>query len=244
MVFGYSLGELTAVIAAGVFEMQHALKLPLAVAADCVELADNVTMGVLFSRGPVLDFDEVKRLCLHINAEGAGVIGISSFLAPNTVLLLGQYDTVDRFGQLMHDVFPKRVYLRKNSDQWPPVHTPLVWQTKHSQPRGRAGAHAARRIHQARSAGLLAGDRQGQLQRLQRPRDPDAVDRPSAAAVGRGLRNAGLRRRNGDSRRARAQPGAGHVHSACATTCRPSSPATRSTSSACGRWPGPCGGRG
>src|SRR5262245_24631356 len=30
MVFGYSLGELTAVIASGVFEMQHALKLPLA----------------------------------------------------------------------------------------------------------------------------------------------------------------------------------------------------------------------
>jgi len=128
MVFGYSLGELTAVIASGVFEMQHALKLPLAVAADCVALAENVTMGVLFSRGPVLDFDEVKRLCLHITSEGAGVLGISSFLAPNTVLLLGQYETVDRFGQMMHDIFPKRVYLRKNSDKWPPVHTPLVWQ--------------------------------------------------------------------------------------------------------------------
>jgi len=128
MVFGYSLGELTAVIAAGVFEMQHALRLPLAVAKDCVALAHNVTMGVLFSRGPVLDFDEVRRLCLRINAEGQGVIGISSFLAPNTVLLLGQNGTVDRFGSLMHDVMPKRVYLRKNSDRWPPVHTPLVWQ--------------------------------------------------------------------------------------------------------------------
>lgn len=128
LVFGYSLGELTAVIAAGVFEMQHALKLPLAVAEDCVALAENVTMGVLFSRGPVLDFDEVRRLCLRINAEGAGVIGISSFLAPNTVLLLGQNGTIDRFSELMHDVFPRRVYLRKNNDKWPPVHTPLVWQ--------------------------------------------------------------------------------------------------------------------
>jgi len=128
MVWGYSLGELTAVIAAGVFEMQHALKLPLAVANECVELAHNVTMGVLFSRGPVLDFDEVRRLCTRINAEGQGVIGISSFLAPNTVLLLGQDETVNRFGQLMHDVMPKRVYLRKNTDRWPPVHTPLVWQ--------------------------------------------------------------------------------------------------------------------
>ncbi|MCI0454560.1 MAG: ACP S-malonyltransferase, partial [Candidatus Dadabacteria bacterium] len=41
---------------------------------------------------------------------------------------MGQNGTVDRFGSLMHDVFPKRVYLRKNSDRWPPVHTPLVWQ--------------------------------------------------------------------------------------------------------------------
>src|SRR5262249_16357716 len=90
MVFGYSLPELTAIIAAGVYEMQHALKIPLAIAKDCVELAHNTTMGVLFSRGPILDFDVVRRLCATINAEGDGVIGISSFLAPNTVLLIGQ----------------------------------------------------------------------------------------------------------------------------------------------------------
>jgi len=128
MIFGYSLGELTAVIAAGVFEMQEALRLPLSVAADCVALAQNVTMGVLFSRGPLLDFEEVKRLCLTITAEGKGVIAISAFLAPNTVLLLGQNGTVDRFADQMQKVFPARVYLRKNSDNWPPVHTPLVWQ--------------------------------------------------------------------------------------------------------------------
>jgi [acyl-carrier-protein] S-malonyltransferase len=128
MTFGYSLGELTAVIAAGVFDFEHALRLPLVVADDCVALAEGVTMGVLFSRGPLLDFGEVKRLCALINAEGKGVIGISSFLAPNTVLLLGQGDTIDRFSKQMHDVFPARVYLRKNTDKWPPVHTPLVWE--------------------------------------------------------------------------------------------------------------------
>ncbi len=128
MAWGYSLGELTAIIAAGVFDVRDALALPLTVSKECVELARNVTMGVLFSRGPLLNFDEVKKLCVHINAEGKGEIGISSFLAPNTVLLLGQNGTVDRFSQLMHDVFPARVYLRKNSDQWPPVHTSLVWQ--------------------------------------------------------------------------------------------------------------------
>ncbi len=128
MIYGYSLGELTAVVAAGIFELQDALKLPLAVAADCVALAEGVTMGVLFSRGPLLEFEEVKRLCLSLNAEGKGVIGISAYLAPNTVLLLGQGDTIDRFSRQMHDVFPKRVYLRKNSDRWPPVHTEIVWQ--------------------------------------------------------------------------------------------------------------------
>lgn len=128
MIYGYSLGELSAIIAAGVFEMAEALKLPLAIAADCVALAENVTMGVLFSRGPLLDFHEVKRLCLRINAEGQGMIDISSYLAPNTVLLLGQNGTMDRFAKEMHDVFPARVYLRKNHDPWPPVHTSLVWQ--------------------------------------------------------------------------------------------------------------------
>jgi len=128
MIYGYSLGELTAVVAAGVFKMADALSLPLSVSDDCVALAENVTMGVLFSRGPLLDFEEVKRLCLLINAEGKGVIGISSYLAPNTVLLLGQNGTIDRFSQEMHSVFPARVYLRKNHDKWPPVHTPLVWQ--------------------------------------------------------------------------------------------------------------------
>jgi len=43
------------------------------------------------------------------------------------VLLLGQGPTIDRFSQLMHDVFPDRIYLRKNSEQWPPMHTQLVW---------------------------------------------------------------------------------------------------------------------
>ncbi len=127
MGFGYSLGELTAITAGGVFEMRHMLKLPLAMADDCVALAEDVTMGVLFSRGPLLDLELVARLCLMINLEGEGVIDVSSHLAPNTVLLLGQGTTIDRFGQRMHDLFPARVYLRKNKDRWPPMHTPLVW---------------------------------------------------------------------------------------------------------------------
>ena len=128
MIYGFSLGELTAVCAAGVFDVESALRVPLEVAADCIALAADVTMGVLFSRGPLLDFDEVKRLCLHISSEGKGTIGISALLAPNTALLLGQNGTIDTFREQMHDVFPARVYLRKNDHRWPPLHTPLVWQ--------------------------------------------------------------------------------------------------------------------
>ena len=80
MIYGYSLGELTAGDRGRrVRDATTRSSLPLSMAADCVALAENVTMGVLFSRGPLLDFDEVKRLCLKINAEGQGVIGISSY---------------------------------------------------------------------------------------------------------------------------------------------------------------------
>ena len=128
MAYGYSLGELAAVVASGLFEMEHALRLPLVVAPDAVALTADVTLGVLFSRGPLLDLDQVDRLCQEINLAGEGVIGMSSILAPNTVLLLGQGGTVDRFADRMRDAFPARVYLRKNKEQWPPMHTPIVWQ--------------------------------------------------------------------------------------------------------------------
>lgn len=126
--FGYSLGELTAITASGVYKMQNALRLPLTMAADAVALAEGTTLGVLFSRGPLLDYGGVHRLCVRINAEGQGAIGVSAFLAPNTTLLMGQGRTIDRFAELMQEVFPDRVYLRKNTDPWPPMHTQLVWQ--------------------------------------------------------------------------------------------------------------------
>ncbi len=128
MAFGYSLGELTAITAGGVFDLARVMRAPLEMAEDCIALAEGVTMGVLFSRGPVLDLEQVDRLCLHINAEAEGVIGVSSYLAPNAVILLGQGRTIDRFSERMHDAFPARVYLRKNKDRWPPLHTPLVWE--------------------------------------------------------------------------------------------------------------------
>ena len=125
---GYSLGEITAVVCSGIFSFHDALKIPLAVAKDCAQLAKNVTMGILFSRGSALDLDQVQRLCLRITSEGKGVIGVSTYLSPNSLLLLGQHKTIDRFRKAMKDVFPDKTYLRKNENHWPPLHTPIVWE--------------------------------------------------------------------------------------------------------------------
>lgn len=126
--FGYSLGEIGALVAGGVYELHDALRIPLALADDCVALATDVTLGVLISRGPPLPLDEVTRACLRVNQEGRGVIGMSSHLSPNSLLLLGQADTLDRFKKRLSAAWPQPFYLRKKDGQWPPMHTPIVWQ--------------------------------------------------------------------------------------------------------------------
>jgi [acyl-carrier-protein] S-malonyltransferase len=128
MGYGYSLGEIGALVAGGAMEMRHALRIPLSVSKDCVELAHDTTLGVLFSRGPALDADAVQRLCVRINQAGQGVIGVSAYLSPNSLLLNGQGNTIDRFADLMREWLPQRLHLRKNEHRWPPLHTPIIWQ--------------------------------------------------------------------------------------------------------------------
>lgn len=128
MSFGYSLGELVAASCAGVFAPDHMIRVPLAMAADAVELSADVTMGVLFSRGPVILYSDVVRLCEEISCEGQGTIGVSSVLSPNSYLLLGQRDTVNHFRERMKGVLPDRSQLRLNEHRWPPLHTPIARQ--------------------------------------------------------------------------------------------------------------------
>lgn len=126
--FGYSLGEPAALVASGVLGMEDMLMTPLSMAADAVELAQNVTMGVLFSRGPALPLATVQRLCIEINQEGKGVIGVSTYLSPNSLLLLGQFNTVGRFKEKMTGLMPPKTHLRENDNHWPPLHTPIMWE--------------------------------------------------------------------------------------------------------------------
>ena len=89
---------------------------------------ERATLAVLFTRSLAIDVAAVERICLEVNQEGRGVIGVSSYLAPNTVLLLGQGDTLDRFFARAKESLGVRIHLRKNDNRWPPLHTPIVWQ--------------------------------------------------------------------------------------------------------------------
>jgi [acyl-carrier-protein] S-malonyltransferase len=126
--FGFSLGEIGAAIAGGLLDMEAVMGVLLPLADDCVGLAHDATLGVVFTRSRELPLDDVRRLCLQINMEGRGVIGVSAQLAPNSFLLIGQFDTLDRFFALAKEAFNIRVHLRKNDHKWPPVHTPIIWQ--------------------------------------------------------------------------------------------------------------------
>lgn len=126
--FGYSLGEISSLIAGHVLEAADALRIPLSLADDCVALSADATLGVLFTRATELPLDDVREVCLRVNSQGRGVIGISSHLAPNSVLLIGQGDTIDRFTELARGLTNERIHLRKNEHRWPPLHTPIMWE--------------------------------------------------------------------------------------------------------------------
>jgi [acyl-carrier-protein] S-malonyltransferase len=131
LAFGYSIGELSALVWTEVFDLEQLLPIPLGLARDCAELANDLTMGVLFTRGPALPMDEVERLCRGISSEGHGLIGPSAFLSPNTALILGQGETINRLDAekgALKTHKAEKVSLRRNANRWPPLHSPLVWQ--------------------------------------------------------------------------------------------------------------------
>jgi [acyl-carrier-protein] S-malonyltransferase len=125
---GYSLGEMTALVAGRMFRLEHLLPVPLACADDCAELTAGTTLGVLFSRGPALPLERVQALCKEVSAEGRGLIGPSAYLSPNTVLVMGQGDTLARLEAAMPGFLPATAALRRKPHALPPLHTPLVWQ--------------------------------------------------------------------------------------------------------------------
>ncbi len=135
LVYGYSLGELTAVAANQMISPAQAMEVPIALAHDCATLAHDIKMGILFSRTEAIDERLVARLCEDITSQGQGVIGISAVLSPNTYLVLGQRETLARFKGRMHTSLPESALLKRDPNTWPPLHTPIVRQ-RHIPDRG------------------------------------------------------------------------------------------------------------
>ena len=181
--FGFSLGEISALVAGGTFELQHALKIPLMMSSDGVELARGVTLGILFSRRELLDEAKVRQLLLDINFQGDGVIGISTHLGPNSVLVMGTGGTIDMLKRRLKEIAPKGVHLRCNPNRWPPLHTPIVWEKD-------INSRAARLLHTLPggfkappSSRLVTCHGSHELRRFQRPGTHDSLGRPYPAAL-------------------------------------------------------------
>lgn len=128
MLLGYSIGELTATMVTGMFDLEDILPLPICLADDSASLAEHVTMGVVFTRDLSLRLADIRRLCVRVSSEGNGLIALSTHLAPNACLLLAEYDTLSRFQELMKSEISDKLLLRRNKNKWPPLHTPILWQ--------------------------------------------------------------------------------------------------------------------
>jgi [acyl-carrier-protein] S-malonyltransferase len=126
--FGHSIGELSALVLGGVYEMEQLLPIPLSLAHDCADLTVDTTLGILTSPSGSLEPERVQRLCSAISSRGHGLVGPSTFLSPYQVILLGQADTLDLLEAEMREYLPSAVTLRRRPNQWPPLHTPLVWE--------------------------------------------------------------------------------------------------------------------
>ncbi|MEN0110223.1 MAG: ACP S-malonyltransferase [Planctomycetota bacterium] len=126
LAIGYSLGELVAVTAAGLFPFESVMRPPLEMAADCAELAGGVTMAVVFSRRAALDERLVHAACEEVTCRGKGELAVSAVLSPNTLLVIGQGDTIAALSDRLATVLPEGFAVRKNDGDWPPLHTPLV----------------------------------------------------------------------------------------------------------------------
>lgn len=128
LAFGYSLGELSAVCITGAIAAEDLVRVPLTMARECAELAHNVKLAVLFSRGKAIPESHVHRLCVKVTSAGRGTIGMSAVLSPNTYLLIGQGDSLALFKDAMSSEFSHSAHLRLNDHRWPPLHTHIVRQ--------------------------------------------------------------------------------------------------------------------
>ncbi|EAQ77904.1 hypothetical protein [Blastopirellula marina] len=125
--FGYSLGEIVALCASGSLSIEDAVGIPISLADDTASLADSCQLAVVFCRKQELPLKIVQQCCIETNQEGDELVGVSAVLSPNSVLIIGEGTSLERFRQKLAARIPARVFFKINEHRWPPMHTPLVW---------------------------------------------------------------------------------------------------------------------
>jgi [acyl-carrier-protein] S-malonyltransferase len=128
LAFGYSLGEIAALVCGGLLPKEAAYEVPLRVASDCHALMEDSRLAIIFSKRSSIPSLAIEQICLDITRETGKTIAVSSQLAPNTLLVIGQGETLKDLTERMKDLRSEGVVVRPKDNRFPPLHTPIMWQ--------------------------------------------------------------------------------------------------------------------
>ena len=121
MVAGHSLGEYSALVAAGVLTLADAVKL-VRLRGQAMQAAVPVGEGAMAAIIGLADEDIVAR-CAEITEKGQGFVGAVNFNAPGQVVIAGQAEPVAEAITVLKEAGAKRALPLPVSA---PFHTPLM----------------------------------------------------------------------------------------------------------------------
>ena len=128
LAFGYSLGEIAALVCGGLLPKESSYELPLCVAKDCHALMANARLAIIFSKQNTIPSLAIEQICLDISRETGETIAVSSQLSPNTLLVIGQGESPKELARRIKDLRLEGVVVRAKDNRFPPLHTPIMWQ--------------------------------------------------------------------------------------------------------------------
>jgi [acyl-carrier-protein] S-malonyltransferase len=128
LAYGYSLGEIAALVCGGLLPKESAYEIPLRVAKDCHALMVNSRLAIVFSKESAIPPLAIEQICLDITREYGDTIAVSSQLAPNTLLVIGQGNTLKELARRIKEMNLDGIVVRPKDNRFPPLHTPIIWQ--------------------------------------------------------------------------------------------------------------------
>lgn len=126
--FGYSLGEIAALVCGGLLPKESAYEIPLRVATDCHALMVDSKLAIVFSKQSSIPSLAIEQICLDVTLETGKTIAVSAQLSPNTLLVLGQGDSLEVLAKRIKELNLKGIVVRPKDNRFPPLHTPIMWQ--------------------------------------------------------------------------------------------------------------------